>query len=89
MHPPGQHVSSPWGGIWCEVEGEGKDVIILVGGGPGVGHGHYHPWFSRLAAGWPEGSKQRAAVHVACDVPVVASTPSYSEATRLAIVSQA
>jgi proline iminopeptidase len=51
MHPPGQHVSSPWGRIWCEVEGEGKDVIILVGGGPGVGHGHYHPWFSRLAAG--------------------------------------
>lgn len=51
MHPPGQHVSSPWGRIWCEVEGGGDDVLILVGGGPGVGHGHYHPWFSRLAAG--------------------------------------
>ena len=49
MHPPGQHVSSPWGRIWCEVEGDGDDVLILVGGGPGVGHGHYHPWFSRLA----------------------------------------
>jgi proline iminopeptidase len=51
MHPPGQFLSSPWGRIWCEIEGEGDDVLILVGGGPGVGHGHYHPWFSRLADG--------------------------------------
>jgi hypothetical protein len=35
------------------------------------------------------GPTSAPAVQVACDVPVVASRPSYSEATRIAIVSQA
>jgi proline-specific peptidase len=51
MHPPGEYVPTASGRVWCEVEGAGDDVVILVGGGPGVGHTHYHPWFSRLTAG--------------------------------------
>jgi proline iminopeptidase len=51
LHPPGDYVPSAVGRIWCEVEGSGDEVALVVGGGPGVDHSHYHPWFSRLAEG--------------------------------------
>jgi pimeloyl-ACP methyl ester carboxylesterase len=51
LHLPGEHVPSAAGRIWCEVEGSGDEVAVVVGGGPGVDHAHYHPWFSRLAEG--------------------------------------
>lgn len=47
-HGDGEHVPTPFGPVYVEIEGSGPPVL-LVSGGPGVSHVHYHPWFSRLA----------------------------------------
>lgn len=48
IHAKGEHIETPDGRVYYELEGTGP-AVFLVAGGPGGSHASFHPWFSRLS----------------------------------------